>query len=111
MDLRARSGVTPARAFAATLAVLATNPKALTTWLVVLSLFPTGETSAAARALLVAGMMAIATGIHVGYALLFSTRPAAAVYARHARYVDGAVGAFFLTVGARLLAERAGLLA
>jgi threonine/homoserine/homoserine lactone efflux protein len=108
-DLRARLGATPARAFAATLAVLATNPKALTTWLVILSLFPTAETSAAARALLVAGMMAIATAIHVGYALLFSTGPAAALNARRARYVDGAVGVFFLTVGLRLLAEKAGL--
>ena len=108
-DVAARPGVTPARAFAATLAVLATNPKALTTWLVILSLFPAGETRPAARAALVAGMAAIATGIHVGYAALFSTRPAAAFYARNAGYVDAAVGVFFLSVGARLLAETAGL--
>lgn len=109
-DLRARRGATPARAFAATLAVLATNPKALTTWLVILSLFPAAEASATARVLLVAGMAAIGTLIHVGYALAFSTRPAAALYARNARFVDGGVGLFFLTVGLRLLADRAGLL-
>jgi threonine/homoserine/homoserine lactone efflux protein len=109
LDLRARRGATPARAFGATLAVLATNPKALTTWLVILSLFPAAETSLAARALLLVGMMAVATGIHVGYALLFSTRPAAALYARHARWIDAAVGLFFLTVGLRLLTEQAAL--
>jgi hypothetical protein len=54
-------------------------------------------------------MMAVATAIHVGYALLFSTRPAAALYARYARFVDGGVGVFFLIVGLRLLAEIAGL--
>ncbi len=107
--LRARAGVSPLRAFGATLAVLATNPKALTTWIVILSLFPAGETPPAARVLLVAGMAVVATAIHVGYALAFSTKPAAALYARYARFVDAGVGLFFLSIAARLAAEVAGL--
>lgn len=109
-DLLAARGVSPMRAFAATLAVLATNPKALTTWIVILSLFPTGETPPLARIALVAGMAAIATGVHVGYALAFSTRPAAAFYARNARVMDAGVGLFFLSVGLRLLGETAGMI-
>lgn len=105
----ARRGATPAQAFAATLAVLATNPKALTTWLVILALFPVAASPAWLLAVLVGGMAAIATLIHVGYALLFSTRAAAAVYARAARGIDAGVGLFFLTVGLRLLAGEAGL--
>ncbi len=109
-DLRARRGATPAQAFAATLAVLATNPKALTTWLVILALFPVASSGWGVLALLVAGMAAVATLIHVGYALLFSTRAAAALYARAARVIDGGVGLFFLSIGLRLLAGEAGLM-
>jgi threonine/homoserine/homoserine lactone efflux protein len=93
----------------ATLAVLATNPKALTTWLLILSLFPAGQTPPMARVVLVAGMACIATLIHIGYALLFSTRAAAAVYGRAAPVIDAAVGVFFLSIGLRLLAGLAGL--
>ena len=107
--VHARKGTTPGQAFLATLAVLATNPKALTTWLLILSLFPAGETPPLARVVLVAGMACIATVIHIGYALLFSTKAAAAVYARAAPVIDAAVGLFFLTVGARILAGVAGL--
>lgn len=107
--VHARRGITPAAAFLATLAVLATNPKALTTWLLILSLFPAGETPPLARVVLVAGMAAIATTIHIGYALLFSTRAAAAIYARAAPVIDAGVGLFFLTVGVRIIAGLAGL--
>ena len=103
--VQARDGITPARAFVATLAVLATNPKALTTWLLVLSLFPAGQTPALARVVLIAGMAAIATCIHVGYAVLFSTRAAAAVYSRAAPFIDAMVGLFFIGIGTRLLAD------
>jgi threonine/homoserine/homoserine lactone efflux protein len=107
--VRARDGISPGRAFMATLAVLATNPKALTTWLLILSLFPAGQTPPMARVVLVAGMACIATLIHIGYALLFSTRAAAAVYGRAAPVIDAAVGVFFLSIGLRLLAGLAGL--
>ncbi len=107
--VRARPGATPARAFAATLGVLATNPKALTTWLVILALFPTADVEPGARVALVFGMATVATTIHVGYALLFSTRRAAALYARAARAIDGGVGVFFISVGLRLIAFEMGL--
>ncbi|SEA98284.1 LysE family translocator [Rubrimonas cliftonensis] len=107
--VKARAGATPLRAFMATLAVLATNPKALTTWLVILSLFPAAQASTGTLALLVVGMASVGTLMHVGYALLFSTRAAAAVYARAARGVDAAVGLFFMGLGLRLIAGRAGV--
>lgn len=108
--VHARDGISPSRAFMATLAVLATNPKALTTWLLILSLFPAGQTAPMARVVLIAGMAAIATVIHIGYALLFSTRAAAAVYGRAAPVIDAAVGVFFLSIGVKLLAGLAGIL-
>lgn len=107
--VHAQAAITPARAFMATLAVMATNPKALTTWLVILSLFPAGSTPPLARVVLVAGMAMIATLLHIGYALIFSTRAAAAIYGRAAPVIDAAVGVFFLAVGLRLLAGLAGL--
>lgn len=108
--VRARDGISPGRAFMATLAVLATNPKALTTWLLILSLFPAGQTAPMARVVLIAGMAGIAMAIHVGYALLFSTRAAAAVYGKAAPVIDAAVGVFFLSIGVNLLAGLAGFL-
>lgn len=102
-DLRARRGASAAQAFLATLAILATNPKALTTWLMILSIYPVAETGVAGRAALVLGAVACACSVHLGYALLFSTRAAAAVYGRWARWVEAGVGLFFLALGANLV--------
>ena len=107
-DLAARV-LAPRAAFALTLGILATNPKALTTWLVLISIFPTAQASAAAIAVMIAGSVLLAALGHLGYALAFSTRPAARAYARAGRWVNAAVAVFFTTLGLKLLARTAGL--
>lgn len=92
-------------AFWSSLAVLATNPKALTTWLVLVSIFPAGTATPAAVALMIAGAVAVASLGHLGYALAFSSRPAARLYARLGRWVLAGVAVFFASLGAALLAE------
>ena len=69
--------IAPREAFALTLGILATNPKALTTWLVLISIFPAGAASPAAVAVMIAGSVALAALGHLFYALAFSTRAAA----------------------------------
>lgn len=107
---RARA-VTPRTAFLVTLGVLATNPKALTTWLVLVTIFPAGRASPAAVATMILGASALAGLIHAGYAVAFSTRPAAAAYARAGRRITAGVAAFFACLGVSLLVRAAAALA
>lgn len=93
----------PRAAFLVTLAVLAANPKALTTWLVLVSIFPAAEADATAIAVMVAGSVLLASLGHAAYALAFSTRPAARLYARAGRWVTAGVGVFFAALGLRLV--------
>jgi len=95
--------VTPREAFVLTLGILATNPKALTTWLVLVSIFPAGSASAGAVVVMVAGSAAVASLGHLAYALAFSTRQAAQTYARAGRWINAGVGVFFGTLGLGLL--------
>lgn len=53
---------------------------------------------------------ALAGLIHAGYALAFSTRPAAAVYARAGRWITAGVSVFFASLGTMLLVRAAGAL-
>lgn len=99
--------ISPRGAFLLTLGILATNPKALTTWLVLLSIFPAAEASGPAIAVMIAGASAVAALGHLGYALAFSTRAAAAAYARAGRWITAAVGVFFTALGLSLLSEAA----
>ncbi len=103
--------ISPRAAFGLALGVLATNPKALTTWLVLLSIFPAGTASPAAIAVMILGAATIAALGHLFYALAFSTRHAAAIYARIGRWITGGVGLFFMGLGLLLLAEVARSLA
>lgn len=97
----------PRGAFLLTLGVLATNPKALTTWLVLVTIFPAGSATPPAIATLVLGAAILAGLIHAGYALAFTTRPAAAAYARAGRWITGAVAIFFTVLGLSLLLRTA----
>jgi threonine/homoserine/homoserine lactone efflux protein len=95
--------LTAGEAFWTTLGVLATNPKALTTWLVLVSIFPAGEAGPLGFAVMVAGAVAVACAGHLVYALAFSTRPAAAAFLRAGRWVTAGVAVFFAGLGASLL--------
>lgn len=100
--------VSPRAAFAVTLGILATNPKALTTWLVLVSIFPAGEAGPEAVAAMILGAALVAALGHLGYALAFSSRPAAQAYARAGRWINAGVGVFFGTLGVTLLLAVAG---
>ena len=101
--------VTPREAFAITLGILATNPKALTTWLVLVSIFPAGSADTDAVAVMIVGASAVAALGHLAYALAFSTRPAAQAYARIGRWINAGVGVFFGVLGTTLLLSVAGV--
>ncbi|MEL6481350.1 MAG: LysE family transporter [Pseudomonadota bacterium] len=89
-------------AFLLTLGVLAANPKALTTWLVLVGIFPAGEATPAAIAVMVIGSAVVASAGHAFYALAFSTRAAAAAYARAGRWITAGVAIFFAGLGLTL---------
>lgn len=106
-----RHGMPPAlppegamRAFARSLAVNALNPKALTTWLAILTIFPLARAGAGDLALLCAGACALSFTIHTGYALVFSTPGAARFYLRWGWAISGAAAVFFASVAVRLAA-------
>lgn len=90
-----RSGLGAGAAFARSLGVNATNPKALTTWVAILSLFPTASAGMRDIALLCAGASVVAGTIHTVYGLVFSSGPAARFYLRAAPSVNAVVALFF----------------
>lgn len=102
-SLKGVAGLTLRAAFLRSLSVIALNPKALTTWLFVLSIFPVANAAPADIAILCLGTIAVATTIHGTYAVLFSTRRAAAAYLKGAPFINAAVGTFFLVVATELL--------
>jgi len=102
-QMRARAEITPRRAFTTSLGILATNPKALTTWLTVLAIFPVVGATRVDLAVLTLGAILLAMGLHAGYALLFSTRRAASVYLRAAPGIDAAVAMFFTIIAFGLI--------
>lgn len=107
VSLRGVAGIDLRTAFLRSLAVNATNPKALTTWIAVLGIFPTAVARPADIALLTAGACALSLTIHTIYATVFSTRRAADLYLRAAPVVNLVVGVFFITFAIRLAAPLA----
>jgi threonine/homoserine/homoserine lactone efflux protein len=101
--MQGKAGVGVGGAFLRSLSVNASNPKALTTWVAVLAMFPVARATAADIALLCAGACALSLSIHAGYALAFSTPVAARAYLRAAPVVNAAVAAFFVIFAMRLL--------
>lgn len=101
--------VTPREAFAISLGILATNPKALTTWLVLVSIFPADRAGSLGLAAMILGAVAVASLGHLTYGLAFSTRHAARAYARIGRWINVAVGLFFGALGVGLLLRTSGL--
>ncbi|MDI3338784.1 LysE family transporter [Defluviimonas aestuarii] len=93
--LAGRSGLSLRASFLRSLSVNALNPKALTTWVLILTLFPVARAGAGDIALLCAGASAIAFAIHAAYAVTFSTAPAARAYLKAAPAINATVGLFF----------------
>jgi threonine/homoserine/homoserine lactone efflux protein len=101
----AAAGLGFAAGFRRSLLVNVLNPKALTSWLAILTFFPVASASASDIALLCVGASVIATGLHTIYALVFSTPAAARLYLRAGWALSGFAGLFFGVFALRLIAE------
>lgn len=66
-----------------------TNPKAIFTWLSIITLALTADVQRADALKIVAGCAAIGMGVFGGYAPLFSTQAARKIYFRMRRWFDG----------------------
>lgn len=94
------------RTFLKGYAIHLTNPKAIFGWLAIISIGLPAHATPAAVALIVGGCLATGFTVFMGYALLFSTPGALAVYRAARRYIDGVLGVLFAAAGLKLLALR-----
>ena len=99
------TGLGFAGAFRRSLLVNVLNPKALTSWLAILTFFPLASAQGSDIALLCVGASAIAIALHTLYALAFSTPAAARLYLRAGWVISALAGVFFASFALRLLAE------
>jgi threonine efflux protein len=90
--------------FRRALAVVAVNPKALTSWLAVMGMFPVAEAQAGDVALLCAGACLLSFSIHSAYMILFSTSPALRFYLRAGWVLQGVASVLFAGFALRLVA-------
>jgi threonine/homoserine/homoserine lactone efflux protein len=79
------------------------NPKAILTWVSLMSLGVQPGVPPHVFPLLLAGSLLLSILIFVGYAVLFSSAPMISAYRRVQRWFDGAVAFFFAYAGLRLL--------
>lgn len=85
--------------------VVLTNPKAMLMWLAVSAfVFSAGVTPVQFLLFIPIGSLT-AIAIYGGYAILFSTGAAQAIFSRFARWFEAAFGAVFGALGARLIAD------
>lgn len=98
--------ISPVRLYLRGLAFHVTNPKAIFTWLSMVSLaFPTGGTMAHAL-VVVGGCNIIALCVFGGYALLFSTAAARRIYNAARRWLEATLAVVFGVAGFKLLILR-----
>lgn len=97
-----RDGAGFAAGFRRSLAVNALNPKALTSWLAVLAMFPTARATGADIALLCAGACLLSFTLHGLYTLAFSTPVALRAYLRAGWVLQAAAAVMFTGFALRL---------
>lgn len=95
-------GQSLAQGFRRSLMVSALNPKALTSWLAILAIFPVARAGLGDIVILCAGACLLAFAIHSAYALAFSSGPAARFYLRWSWAVSGATALFFIGFAAKI---------
>lgn len=100
---KGRDGAGFATGFRRSLAVNALNPKALTSWLAVLAMFPTARASGADIALLCAGACTLSFSLHALYTLAFSTPAALRAYLRAGWLLQATAALMFTGFALRLL--------
>ena len=82
------------------------NPKAVLSWLALMSLGVGPQAAADWVALVFGGCVLLGVVIFFGYALLFSTRPMVRGYARARCWIEGALSLVFAGAGLRPLFSR-----
>lgn len=82
------------------------NPKAVLSWLALMSLGVGPNASAEHIALAFGGCVLLGIVIFFGYALLFSTAPMVRGYARARRWIEGTLSLVFAGAGLRLIFSR-----
>ncbi|MBC2834937.1 LysE family translocator [Paragemmobacter straminiformis] len=97
-----KDGAGFATGFLRSLAVNALNPKALTSWLAVLAMFPTARATGADIALLCAGACLLSFSLHGAYTLAFSTPVALRVYLRAGWLLQATAAVMFTGFALRL---------
>ena len=88
------------------LTVQMSNPKAALATLAIVSIGVHTDAPIWVGISIVLGATLLSIGGHLMYALAFSTQPMVALYKRARRYIEAALGAFFCSMGIRLLADR-----
>lgn len=88
------------------LALHLTNPKAILTWIAIISIGFSDGAPLWVGAAIVIGCGMISTSVHLLYATAFSTAPAISIYRRAASWINGVLGVFFAVVGIKLLVNR-----
>lgn len=83
-----------------------TNPKAALAWIAIISLGLQADAPNWVAAAIVAGTTVLSIVIHAVYALAFSSAPMVRAYGKARRTIQGALGAFFVFAGVKLLSSR-----
>ncbi|MGR3485348.1 MAG: LysE family translocator [Paracoccaceae bacterium] len=87
-------------------AMQVTNPKSIFFWLAIAALAPTQGGGPAVLALFLCGAWALSFALHGAWALLLSSQPFRAVYARARRWMDAALGVFFAFAAIKIATTR-----
>jgi threonine efflux protein len=88
------------------LTIQMTNPKAALAWIAIISLGIQADAPLWVAAVIVIGTTILSIVIHTLYAVLFSSAPMVRMYAQARRLIQGALGAFFVFAGVKLLTSR-----
>jgi threonine efflux protein len=83
-----------------------TNPKAILSWIAVMSLGLSADASPTTVLAIIGGCAVLGACIFGGYALAFSTAPMVRLYGRARRGIEGMLAGFFAFAGIRLLLAR-----
>lgn len=83
-----------------------TNPKAALAWIAIISLGMQEGAPLWVGAAIVGGTFVMSIGVHILYAVAFSTPAMVRIYGRSRRVIQGVLGTFFAFAGLRLLTSR-----
>jgi threonine/homoserine/homoserine lactone efflux protein len=82
------------------------NPKAVLSWMAIMSLGLNQDAPAGVLPLIIGGCAVLGVMVFGGYAVLFSTGPMIALYARIRRWIDAGLCAVFGAAGFKLIASQ-----